>query len=59
MGDHHHGAGIVAQVLFQPRDGFGVKMVGRFVEQQQVGLRKQQLAKRHAAALTTRKAGHG
>lgn len=59
MGDHHHGAGIVAQVLFEPGDGFGVQMVGRFVKQQQVRLRKQELAKRHTAALTTRKAGYG
>ncbi|MOA40187.1 hypothetical protein D3C78_1620370 [compost metagenome] len=59
MGDHHHGAGIVAQVLFKPRNGFRIKVVGRFVEQQQVRLRQQQAAQRHAAAFTTGKACYG
>ncbi len=31
VGDHHHGAGIVAQMLFQPRNGLSVEVVGRFI----------------------------
>ena len=58
VGDDHHGAGILAQVLFQPRRRLGVEMVGRLVEQQQVGLAQQQLAERHAAALAARQLGH-
>jgi hypothetical protein len=44
MGDDHHGAGIFAQVFFKPGDGFGVQVVGRLIEQQQIRLGKQQLA---------------
>jgi hypothetical protein len=54
MGDHDHGAGILAQVLFEPGDAFRVKVVGRLVKQDQVGLAKQQRAQRHAALLTAR-----
>ncbi|MGY3651612.1 hypothetical protein ACVWW2_006903 [Bradyrhizobium sp. LM4.3] len=51
MGDDQDRAGIVAQMPFQPRHGFCVEMVGRFVEQQEFGLVEQQLAQRDAAAL--------
>ena len=44
MGDDQDRAGIVAQVTFEPGHRLGVEMVGRFVQQQQVGLVKQQLA---------------
>ena len=54
MGDDQDGAGIFYQVLLQPGDGFGVKVVGRFVQKQHVGRFKQQLAQRHAAAFATR-----
>ena len=57
VGDDQHGALVGAQVLFQPRGGLGVEMVGRLVEQQQVRLGQQQLAQRHAAALAARKLG--
>ena len=57
VGDDHHRARIGAQMLFQPRRGFGVEMVGRFVEQQKVGLAQQQLAERDAAALAARQLG--
>ena len=57
MGDHHHGAGIVVQMALQPSDTLGVEVVGRFVEQQQVGLRQQQPAQRDAAPLTTGQGG--
>ena len=51
MGDDQDRAGIVAQMAFQPRHRLGVEMVGRLVQQQQVGLVEQQLAQRDAAAL--------
>ena len=51
MGDDQDGAGIVAQMAFQPGNRLGVQMVGRFVQQQKVGLVEQQLAQRDAAAL--------
>ncbi len=44
-------------MLFKPGNGFGVEMVGRFVEQQQVRLRQQQPAQRDTAALAARKQG--
>jgi len=58
VGDDQHGAGEVTQRLFQPRDAFGVQVVGRLVEQQDVGLFQQQPAQRHAPALAARKVGH-
>ena len=51
MGDDQDGAGIIAQMAFQPRHRFGIEMIGRLVQQQQLGLVEQQLAQRDAAAL--------
>lgn len=53
MGDRHDGAGVARQELFQPLDGLGVQMVGRFVEQQHVWFFQQQAAQRYATTLTT------
>ena len=50
------GAGIVLQKALQPCHRFGVEMVGRLVEQQQVRALQQQAAQRDAAALA---AGQG
>ena len=36
MGDGDDGAFVVAQVMFEPRHGFGVEVVGGFVEQEQM-----------------------
>ena len=47
------GSGIILQVLLQPGDGFGVQVVGGFVEQQDVGLLEQQAAQGHAASFAT------
>ena len=44
MGDDQNGAGIFAQMAFQPVHRLGVEMVGRLVEQQQFGLLQQQPA---------------
>ena len=43
MGNHDDGVRKVEQKLFQPMDGVDVKVVGRLVEQQNVGLCKQRL----------------
>jgi hypothetical protein len=53
VGDGEHGAGVLREVLLQPQHALGVEVVGRLVEQQQVGRLEQQLAQRHAAALAT------
>ncbi|SKZ66824.1 30S ribosomal protein S5 [Mycobacteroides abscessus subsp. abscessus] len=50
-------AGVRRQELLEPQHALGVEVVGRLVEQQQVGLGQQQLAQRDAAALTTRQVG--
>ncbi len=55
----HDGSGVIVQVLFKPRDAFGIQVVGRFVQQQQIGLADQQLAKCDPAFLATGKVGHG
>ena len=44
-------AGILVQMPLQPGDALGVEVVGRFVEQQQVGPLEQNLAQRDAAPL--------
>ena len=51
------GARVLLEVALQPGDGFGVKVVGRLVEQQQVGFGEQQAAERDPALLATGKVG--
>ena len=51
MRDHDHGAGIVAQMVLEPGDALRVEMVGWLIEQENVGLRQQETAERHAALL--------
>ena len=48
MGDQDDGVGVGGEVLFEPVAGFQVQVVGRLVEQQQVGFGEQQLGKRDA-----------
>ena len=43
VGDQHQSAGITLEPLFQPEDGVQVEVVGRLVEQQQVGRAHQRL----------------
>ncbi|MPL74131.1 hypothetical protein SDC9_19941 [bioreactor metagenome] len=57
VGDDQDRALVLDQVLLQPGDGFGVEVVGRFVEEQHVGRLEQQLAQRHAAPFTAREGG--
>ena len=40
-------------MLFEPVDRLGIEVVGRFVEQEHVGLLKQEAAQGHAAAFAT------
>ena len=46
--DEHDGAGVVGEEGFEPGDGVDVEMVGRLVEQQQIGLRHQRPREQHA-----------
>jgi hypothetical protein len=47
-------AGVLAQEVLEPVDRFGVQMVRRLVEQQQVGMLEQEPGERHAALLAAR-----
>jgi hypothetical protein len=49
-------AGVALQVVFQPGHAFGVQVVGRLVQQQDVGLLQQQAAQGHAALSRRRRA---
>ena len=57
VGDGHDGPGVVPQEPLQPRDRFGVEVVGGLVEQQQVGGGEQEAAQGHAALLTAGEVG--
>ena len=57
MGDDQDGAGIIAQMAFEPVHRLGVEMVGGFVEEQEVGLVEQELAQGDAAALAAGEVG--
>ena len=52
--DRDDGGWIGLQVLLEPRNRFGVEMVGGLVQQQHVGRGQQQAAQRHAAFLAAR-----
>ena len=53
VGHRDDGAVVLAEESLEPRDGFRVEVVGRFVEEQEIGTGEQQPAQRDAAALTT------
>ena len=53
VGDGDDRARVGREVLLQPEHALGVKVVRRLVQQQQVGRLDEELAQRHAAALTT------
>ena len=55
--DEDHAAGELDQQRFEPRDGFDVEVVGRLVEQQQVGLDHHRARERDALALAARQIG--
>jgi hypothetical protein len=48
VADHDRGAREARQPALQPHRGFKVEVVGRLVEQQQVGLQEQRAGQRHA-----------
>ena len=48
--DEHDGAGITLEVAFEPVDADDVEVVGRFVEQEEVGSPQQELGESHAHA---------
>ena len=54
VGDEDDAAFIFAQRVLQPLHRLRVEMVGRLVEQENVGRVEQELAQRHAAALAAR-----
>ncbi len=58
MRDRDHGALVVLQEPLEPGDRFGVQMVGRLIQQQQIGLRQQQPAERHPPPLAARERAH-
>ena len=58
MGHGHHGAGVARKELLKPLHALGVQVVGRFVEQQHVGLRQEQTAERNAAFFTAGEEAH-
>ncbi len=51
MGDGDDSAFVALEMLFEPRDGLGVEMVGRLVEQEDVGLLQKEPTQRDAAPL--------
>jgi len=53
MGDDQDRTWIGAQVMLEPMHRFSIEVIGRLVQQQQVGLPQQQLGQRHAASFTT------
>ena len=58
VGHRDDGAVVLVQVTLEPRDRLGVEVVGRLVEQQQVGLPEQQPAQRDAPALAAAQRSH-
>ena len=53
VGDEDDGAGEIAEELLQPEDGFGVEVVGRLVQEEQVGLGGEGAAEGDAAFLAS------
>ena len=58
VGDGDDGAGVLLEVLLEPLHALGVEVVGRLVEQEQVGLLQEQLAQRHTTLLATGEHAH-
>ncbi len=53
MGDGEDAAGVRREMALEPLHGLRIEVVGRLVEEEQVGLLEQQLAQRHPAPLAT------
>ena len=59
MRDQQQRARIIAQPLFQPQDGIEVQVIGRLVQQQQVGAAHQGLGQIEPYPPTARELAHG
>ena len=59
MGDHQHAAPICGEPLDQPGLGVEVEMVGRLVEEQDIGLGKEDPGQLHPSPLSTGHGDHG
>ena len=55
MGNQNEGMLVVLQEFGEPFDMFNVQIVGRLVQQQNLGVLQQQLSKQNLAALTAGK----
>ena len=58
MRDEHDGAGVLGEKRFEPFDRLDVEMVGRLVEQQQLGLRDQRARQQRPPAPAARQRRH-
>ena len=58
MADDHGATGKISQSLFQRAQGVDVEIIGRLVQQQQVGTSLQHFGEMDAVALTTRQHPH-
>ena len=53
VGDGQYCPGVGLEVSFEPVHGFGVEVVGRLVEEQQIGLLEQQFAQGDATPFSS------
>ena len=54
MADHHEGALVAGEPVFQPFDGGQIEVVGRLVQQQQIGLAGQRPGRSRRAVVRRR-----
>ena len=59
MADHQHGVRIARQIAFQPKRALKIKIVGRFVQKQQIVLGEQVPRQRHPHPPAARKGRTG
>ena len=59
MGDEHHGARIVLEERLEPLDALDVEVVGRLVEEEEVGLAQEELGQFDAHLPAAAELGHG
>ena len=58
MRHENNAARVILQEALEPGDGFRIEVVGRLVEQQDVGFRQQETRQSHAALFTARELRH-
>jgi hypothetical protein len=59
VADDENRVRVARQVAFQPERAFEVEVVGRFIQQKQIGLREQHAGQRHAHSPAARESGAG